>query len=220
MPTDNLTAILFDLDGTLVDSWDLVVESWRHTMRVHFGEVPPDEVWLETFGQPLRSQFREFVDTDEEVQAMVDTYVEHNLRVHEELIRPFPDVSDTLTALRSRGFRLGIVTSKAARGTARSLAACGLPEAWFDVIVTSDEPVAPKPDPAPVSLALRRLELRPERAAYVGDSVWDMRSGRAAGVRTIAALWGQFSERQLVVEKPDILLDDIRGLLEGSTGSG
>ena len=212
-PHAPLHTILFDLDGTLVDSADLILASWRHTMEAHFDDPPPEEVWLRTLGQPLRAQFGYLVDTAEEVQAMVDTYLEHNLREHERLIRSFPGVAETLVTLRERGVRLGVVTSKASVGTARSLAACALDEALFDVIVTSDEPVPHKPDPAPVRLALERLDADPGSAAYVGDSVWDMRSGHAAGVTTIAALWGPFSERELAIERPHIMLDEIGELL-------
>ncbi|MDX1577563.1 MAG: HAD-IA family hydrolase [Gemmatimonadota bacterium] len=209
-----LPTLLFDLDGTLVDSADLILQSWRHTMEVHFGEAPPDEVWLEVLGQPLRAQFRLFVDSDEEVQAMIDTYIEHNHREHARLIATFPAVNDTLLTLRDRGVKLGIVTSKAARGTELSLEACGLEPDWFDTIVTSDEPIPHKPDPAPVRLALDRLDTAPGDAAYIGDSVWDLRAGRAAGVMTIAALWGPFAEEELAQELPDVMLDRITDLLE------
>jgi len=205
--------LLFDLDGTLVDSADLILESYRHTMRTHFGEVPPDSVWLQTLGTPLRHAFRRFVDTPEEVQRLTDTYLEFNLAKHEELIRPFDGVREALESLLARGTRLGIVTSKAAAGTALSLAACALPEAWFEVIVTSDEPIPHKPDPAPVRFALERLGAAPGTAAYIGDSVWDMRAGRAAGVATVAVLWGPFSEDELVVELPDAMIDRPSDLL-------
>ncbi len=213
MPTTNLDTILFDLDGTLVDSAELILDSWRHTMRTHLGAVPADEVWLSTLGQPLRTQFKAFVDTPEEVQEMIDIYVEHNLREHERLIRRFPAVDSTLLALREQGFTIGIVTSKAQRGTAMSLEACGLEAAWFDVIVTSDEPIPHKPDPAPVRLALERLDKTARQAAFVGDSIWDLRAGRGAGVRTMAALWGPFSEEELAGETPDVMLDLITDLL-------
>lgn len=199
--------ILFDLDGTLVDSADLILESFRHTMRTHFDEVPPDEVWMATVGTPLRSAFRMYADTPEGVQELVDTYIEHNLRIHEQLIRPFEGVREVLETLLDRGSRLGIVTSKAARGTAKSLAACDLPADWFEVIVTSDEPVPHKPDPAPVNLALERMGVEATVASFVGDSVWDLRAGRAAGVCTVAALWGPFSEDELVGEAPDVMAD-------------
>ncbi|MDX1395215.1 MAG: HAD-IA family hydrolase [Gemmatimonadota bacterium] len=212
--------ILFDLDGTLVDSADLILESYRHTMRTHFGEVPPDQVWLATLGTPLRSAFKQFADTPEGVQALVDTYIEHNLRVHEELIRPFPGVLDVLEKLLAAGSRLGIVTSKASRGTALSLAACGLDPDWFEVIVTSDEPIPHKPDPAPVRLALERLAVGADVTSFVGDSVWDIRAGRAAGVCTVAALWGPFSEDELIGEVPDVLVDRPADLLDGFDPAG
>ncbi len=208
--------MLFDLDGTLVDSADLILESYRHTMRTHFDEVPPDEVWLASLGTPLRAQFKEFVDTPEEVRELVNTYVEHNLRVHEEFIRPFEGIRDTLEALLEQGSRLGIVTSKAKRGTAASLEACELPAHWFDVIVTSDEPIPHKPDPAPVRLALERLRVDSDVASFIGDSVWDLRAGRAAGVCTVAALWGPFSEDELVGETPDVMVDRPADLLVSS----
>jgi len=205
--------ILFDLDGTLVDSADLILESYRHTMRVHFDAVPPDSVWLRSLGTPLRAQFRQFVDTDAEVQAMIDTYIEHNHREHARLIRRFPGVADTLAALLDRGARLGIVTSKAARGTAISLESCTLPAEWFEVIVTSDEPVPHKPDPAPVRLAIDRLGVAAADVAFVGDSVWDVRAGLAAGVHTVAALWGPFSEGELAPERPHRMIDRPSDLL-------
>ncbi len=210
----DVRSVLFDLDGTLVDSLDLILESFRHTMRVHFGDAPPDQMWLKTLGTPLRAQFRAVADTAEEVQALIDTYIEHNHREHERLIRPFDGVNETLLALRARGLRLGLVTSKALRGTELSLAACRLDPGWFDVLVTSDEPIPHKPDPAPLNLALERIGERPERAVYVGDSVWDIRAGRAAGVLTAAALWGPFSPVELAAEKPDLMLEDIGQLTD------
>jgi pyrophosphatase PpaX len=203
----NDEVILFDLDGTLVDSSDLILESYRHTMRTHFGEAPPDEVWLATVGTPLRSAFKMFADTPEGVQQLVDTYVEHNLRIHADFIRPFDGMRAVLETLLDRGSRLGIVTSKASRGTALSLDCCDLPADWFEVIVTSDEPIPHKPDPAPVNLALERLGVSAAVASFVGDSVWDLRAGRAAGVCTAAALWGPFSEDELISEAPDVMLD-------------
>lgn len=209
--------VLFDLDGTLVDSADLILESYRHTMRVHFDEVPPDEVWLASFGTPLRSQFKVFVDTVQEVQALIDTYLEYNLRMHQELIRPFDGMREAVAELLETGSRLGIVTSKAKEGTAASLAACDLPAEWFEVIVTSDEPIPHKPDPAPVRMALERLTAAPADASFVGDSVWDLRAGRAAGVCTVAALWGPFSEDELIGERPDVMLDTPADLVKAAS---
>lgn len=213
-PWDEVRTVLFDLDGTLVDSLELILASFRHTMRVHRGSAPPDAEWLATMGTPLLAQLRGFAEDEEEARAMMATYVAHNQEVHGDLLRPFPGVRETLEELRRRDVRLGIVTSKMRHGTMRELAACSLPAEWFGAIVTADEPVPHKPDPAPVRLALERLEERPERAVYVGDSVWDLRAGRAAGTRTAAALWGPFSPPELAVERPDRLMDRIAELLD------
>lgn len=211
-PVSHLQTLLFDLDGTLVDSVELILASWRHTMHRHFNEVPEDHVWLETMGQPLRSQFRAFAESDAHVAELVATYVEHNHREHDRLIRPYPGVRETLAGLHAEGRTLGIVTSKASRGTALALAACGLEADWFDVVITSDAPVPHKPDPAPVLLALSQLGSEPADAAFVGDSIWDLRAGRGAGVTTVAALWGPFEPALLAREEPDHLMPDIREL--------
>ena len=210
-----MRTVLFDLDGTLIDSLRLILASYRHTMRTHLGHAPPDDAWLSTMGTPLIAQLRDFARDEQEVCAMRATYMDHNRMVHDRLVRSFHGVRDTVEWLVERSYRVGVVTSKA-RGTAlRGLAACGLERAWFGAVVTSDDPVPPKPDPAPVRLALERLgEESAARAIFVGDSVWDLRAGRAAGTATAAALWGPFEESSLAVESPDHWLADVGQLRE------
>ncbi|MFQ5690127.1 MAG: HAD-IA family hydrolase [Gemmatimonadota bacterium] len=202
--------VLFDLDGTLIDSRDLILASYRHTMRVHLGQVPPDSAWLRTMGTPLVAQFRDFARHPAEARAMLTTYREHNQRVHDDLVGGFRGVPETVAWLRHEGFRLGLVTSKSRDGAVRGLDVCGIRSDWFGAIVTADDPVPHKPDPAPVRLALEQLgEETPERAVFVGDSVWDLRAGRAAGTATAAAVWGPFDRALLAAESPDFLLDRI-----------
>lgn len=211
--------VLFDLDGTLIDSEGLILASFRHTMREHLGEVPPDREWLDGMGTPLVVQMERFARDEEQARAMVETYLAHNEEAHEALLRRFPGVLDTLAWLRERDLRLGIVTSKLREGTVQGMALCGIEPAWFDAVVTASEPVEPKPDPAPVRLALERAgETEPARALFIGDTVWDLRAGRAAGTATAAALWGPFPRRVLEAEEPDHLLarvEDVRDLLGG-----
>lgn len=212
-----IRTILFDLDGTLIDSLELILASYRHTMATHLGSVPPDRAWMRTMGTPLAAQLRDFARDEAEAEAMLATYLAHNARVHDRLVRSFRGVEETLTWLRLRGARLGVVTSKLRDGAERGLRACGLERGWFDVVVTASDPVPHKPDPAPVRLALERLEEAPSRAVLVGDSVWDLRAGRAAGTGTAAALWGPFGREQLEAEGPDYLLeriDEVRALVD------
>lgn len=208
MRTGHLQALLFDLDGTLVDSSEHILSSFRHTMRVHRGEVPPDSRWLATMGRPLDVQLREFADSEEEARAMRDTFRDHQRRSHDRLATRFPSVRRVLRELRDRGFELGVVTSKEREGALLTLEKAELPEDWFGTVVGADDVDDPKPAPAPVLLALRRIgPVAPERALFVGDSVHDLRSGRSAGVRTAAALWGPYGRDQLRPARPDVWLE-------------
>ncbi len=202
-----IRTVVFDLDGTLIDSLGLILASYRHTMQTHLGRLPPDEMWIAGMGTPLAVQMRSFGRTDDEAEEMVETYETHNLANHDRLVRPYAGVRDSVATLRDRGVRLAIATSKRTTATGMGLRACGLPEEWFAAVVTADDVTRPKPDPEPVVLALELSgERDPSRAVYVGDSIHDMRSGRAAGVRTAAVLWGPNTRETLQTTKPDLWL--------------
>ena len=101
--TKDIRTVLFDLDGTLIDSERLILASYRHAMRRHLKRVPPEEEWLATIGQPLVVQMRMFAERPDQVDAMIATYVDHNLKHHDELVRPFPGVRGLLEAVRESG---------------------------------------------------------------------------------------------------------------------
>ncbi len=203
--------MLFDLDGTLIDSTRLIIESYHHTMRVHRGQALPDAAWIAGLGTPLRVQVRRFTDDEDEVQRMIATYREWNLAHHDAMVRSFPGALDAVRDLKARGARIGIVTSKNRHGVELGLKLCGF-DGLFDTIVTSDDLEASKPDPAPVVAALDRLETAPAAALFVGDSPHDIAAGRDAGTRTAACLWGPFERQALAAERPDFWLDSFQGL--------
>jgi pyrophosphatase PpaX len=217
-----IRAVLYDFDGTLADSTELIMRCYRHTMHTHLGQVPPDEVWLSGFGMTLESQMRRFGRDPAEVEAMLDTYREYQNGIHDELLRPFPDAAETVAELERRGYGLAIVTSKHRRAAMRGMELCGL-VSHFDVIVTPDDVAEPKPHPEPVLLALEKLGVAPHEALFVGDSPHDVAAGRAAGTRTAAALWGPFPRQALEDARPDVFLhaqhDVLRLLNGGGTGS-
>ena len=200
-----LKAVLYDFDGTLADSTELIMRSYRHTMTTHLGECPPDERWLEGFGTPLDTQIRRFARSAAEFGAMMDTYRGYQSLHHDTLLTPFPGTLETVDALARRGLRLAIVTSKHREATLRGMDLCGLVE-HFPVIVTPEDVSHPKPHPEPVLHALDRLGVRPEEAVFVGDSPHDMAAGKAAGTRVAAALWGPFPREALERERPDWML--------------
>lgn len=207
-------AVLFDLDGTLVDTVELILHCYRHTMTTHLGECLPDARWLETIGQPLRTQLALFARDEDEAARMLETYVTFQRGVHDGMVAAFPGVPDVVARLDARGVRQAVVTSKGREMAGRTLTRCGLFDA-FEFVVSADDVRRGKPDPEPVEQALGRMGLtRPERVLFVGDSPWDLRSGRAAGTKTAAVLWGPYDPGRLAEEEPDFTVESVAGLLD------
>jgi pyrophosphatase PpaX len=201
-----LATFLFDLDGTLIDSIELILRSYRHTLRAHRGVEPPDDVWMQGLGTPLWVQFRSWTDDPAEIDAMVATYRAYNLAHHDAMVRPYDGVVAAVRDLRRNGKTLGLVTSKMRSGALRGLRVAGLEDA-FAVIVGSDEVTHPKPHAEPVLRALERLGMPATGAVFIGDSPHDIACGRAAGVKTAAVLWGPFDRAQLAAQDPDYWLE-------------
>ena len=192
---------LFDLDGTLIDSVELILASFHHTRHVHFGDRLPDDVYLATMGTPLREAFRLMVDTQEAVDEMVRTYVDFNLSQHDRMVRPYPGVMTMLGELRERGARVGIVTSKMNEHAWRGLRVASMNNV-VDVLVGADDVSHGKPHPAPVHRALEVLGASPDDTVFAGDSPHDIEAGNRAGVASAAALWGPFSRPVLEAAGP------------------
>ena len=208
-------AVLFDLDGTLIDSIELILNSARHAFTGREGHVPSDAEWLTGVGIPLATMFRRYARDEDDVDALIARYREYQLANHDRLVRSYDTVADTVTSLRGAGHPLAIVTSKTGWLAKRGLDTVGL-GSHFEVIVGCDSSERHKPDPEPVLMALERLSYQPHEAVFVGDSIYDMQAGNAAGVKTIAALWGPFSREDLVASAPDFYLErmgDLPGLL-------
>lgn len=207
-----MKAVLFDLDGTLIDSVDLIVQSARHAFTVCDEPVPSDAEWLADLGMPLKAMFGRFGAEGERLDRLIAGYREFQLAHHDRLIQPYAEVAATLDRLAAAGLRLAIVTSKVEPLAERGLDVLGL-GGRFETIVGLNACQNHKPHPEPVEIALARLQLRPGDAVFVGDSPHDMAAGRAAGVTTAAALWGPFSRELLAPASPDWWLDTIADIL-------
>ena len=198
-----LEAVLFDLDGTLIDSVGLILASFRYATETVLGEALPDDVMMRDVGLPLARQMRDF--SADHAEELLRVYREHNARWHDELVRAYPETAETLVWLAARGLRLGVVTSKHQAMARRGLDVFDLAR-FFDVVVGADDVTQHKPDPHPLLVAAETLGVPIERCAYVGDSPHDMAAARAAGCVAIAATWGIGTREALVAAGAELML--------------
>lgn len=209
-------AVLFDLDGTLIDSFELITASFRHAvLTVLKREATEDEVFTR-WGEPLSIRLGSIADA-EQIPALFDAYTAAYYEHHDRLARPFPGVPEMLERLRGLGCRLAVVTSKRQQSTYHELQTMGL-DRYIDTAVTSEDVSAYKPAPEPVREALRRLEAVPATSLMVGDGVFDLQAGKAAGVATAVALWGTRERDAVLATGPDYVVerpDDVVSLVSG-----
>lgn len=210
MPT-LASAILFDLDGTLIDSIELLLASMRHAFAERAGARPTTAEWVAGIGTPLAAQFRPYAADDADLAQLVDRYRGYQRAHHDGLTRCYDGVPAVVHRLWERGHRLAIVTSKANDIAHRSLAYVGLAR-YFPVVIGVESTVRHKPDPEPVRVALAQLEASPEGAYFIGDSPHDIAAGNGAGVQTVAALWGAFPRATLEQARPSYVLERIQQL--------
>ena len=213
MPTARKPTVLFDLDGTLIDSIELILSSARYAFEKLDRPAPSDAEWLTGVGIPLRTMFGRYSRDDADRESLIAAYREYQMPNHDRLVRAYDGVVDTIQALRARGHELGVVTSKSEALALRGLACVGLAR-YMDTIVGCDSCTRHKPDPEPVLLALHRLACDPTDAVFVGDSVHDVIAGNAAGVTTMAALWGPFQKSDLAPGNPSHYVPTISAVVE------
>jgi len=220
-------AILFDLDGTLIDTTELILYCFNHAWETVCGRTHPAEVFVATMGIPLKVAMHRLLGatdglqleqigelrTASFVESLVREYRSCNAANHDRLARPFPGMELVVAQLRDWGYALGVVTSKSREFAQRGLRLCALWE-FMQVFVSMDDSSRHKPHPEPLLLALERLQVAPEHAVYVGDSRHDMQAARAAGILMVAALWGPVPRRELELENPDVLACRPEELLE------
>ena len=202
--------VLFDLDGTVIDSGAIILASMRHAAETVVGGTYSDAELMKAVGGPgLEAQMGAL--DPERIDELVRVYRAHNEPLHETL-ECCAGMDTVLATLKEQGRRLGIVTAK--RRLTVDLAFARLPiEHLFDVVVGGDETERHKPDPAPLLLALERLGAPAADAAYVGDSPFDMQAARAAGLYAIGVSWGRIHARDALVGDADVIVDHAEELL-------
>ena len=201
-----IKAVLFDFDGTLIDTNELIFESYRIAFRTVLNrEIDMDEI-LTLYGKPL---FPSLIQYGEAGKRLYEVYREFNEKNHDFIAKPFDGAYDGVKLLRENGFLIGVVTSKrlpmVSRGIEKILGLGGM----FDIIVTPDDTEKTKPDPEPIFYACDKLNILPDEAVYVGDSVFDMQAGTAAGTRLCAVKYSVDKPQNLLKFKPEYYVDSI-----------
>jgi pyrophosphatase PpaX len=208
-----LSAVLFDFDGTLVDTTEMIHQSMKHATSSVLGrEDIPRETLLANVGRPLPRQM-ELIDA-ENAELLLEAYRSHHEQHHDTLIGEFPGVEESLARLGSAGIKVAVVTSK--RRLSVEMALKNVPglRSVVDRFVTLEDTTEHKPNPEPLLRALELLGVPKERAAYVGDSPFDVEAAKAAGLASVAVSWGAFSEDRLREAEPDHLVTDIRSAVD------
>ncbi|HXW77587.1 MAG TPA: HAD-IA family hydrolase [Candidatus Eremiobacteraceae bacterium] len=195
-----LRVVLFDLDGTLIDSTDLIVDSYVHTYRTHGRIMSGDQIRAE-LGLPLHDTLARYFRGDE-LKAATATYLAYNLARHDEGVRKMAGVVELVRRLRDLQLRLGVVTSKVRETARRGLTLCHL-DGMFEALVAKEETRRHKPDSEPLLYALALLEVDADETAYVGDSPLDVEAADGAGVRSVAALWRPVAQSAFAGIEPD-----------------
>jgi pyrophosphatase PpaX len=199
-------ALLFDLDGTLIDSIELILGAMRHAFTGFGGEAPTDEQWRAGIGIPLHTALRRYTPDEAEVERLFGRYREYQLEHHDRLVRPYDGIVQAIEAFAAAGHPMALVTSKSDWMAEKALVLVEL-DRLIPVIVGCDTCVNHKPHPEPVERALALLGAKADNALFVGDSPHDVLSGRAAGVYTVGVAWGAFTREEMLASGADVVID-------------
>jgi len=207
-------AVLFDVDGTLVDTLPALILGLGDSYQHFNGVRPSDEQIQATIGLPLRKQMRMFTatelsETDVEARSI---FTIERFQDHAHLEQEFEASIELLHFVKEHGLKTALVTSK----SAPEIANFEKRFSWVqnvDTVVCASDVQHPKPDPESAYLACERLGVRPHQAIFIGDSVFDMQCAHNAGAASIAVAYGSGKKDALLQEKPDLLFDSAEDLL-------
>ncbi|GIV13192.1 MAG: HAD-IA family hydrolase [Fimbriimonadales bacterium] len=210
-----LRAILFDVDGTLIDTVQLIVKALDYTYRKHLGIALPHEEIRRLIGLPLHVQMHYLDDRVshpvDHLQMENDERAYYEAHRHEE--RVIPEMVEAVREAKRRGYRTALVTSKNRLEYAISRPQLQLDD-WIDTLVTAEDTERHKPHPDPVLKALERLKVAPEEALYIGDTVYDLTCGRSAGTQVAAVAWGAHLPEDLRAAQPDYFFEHPQDVLD------
>jgi pyrophosphatase PpaX len=205
-----ITTVLFDLDGTLINTNDLIISSFLHTLNHYYPDQYEEKDVLQFMGPPLEESFQG-VDPDR-VEEMIERYRTYNLEKHDELVTEFEGVFETIKTLHENGLKLAIVSTKTRNAVLKGLKLTNLDQ-FFEVVITLDEVQHAKPHPEPIEKALEELGASASEALMVGDNHHDILAGKNAGVLSAGVAWSAKGKAHLEKYDPDFMLDTMPDIL-------
>lgn len=213
--TQHVHAVLFDLDGTLIDTNELIIQTFQTVLDERFPGKYSRETILPFLGPPLYETFQQVDPT--QVDDLIDAYRKWNMENHDAMVQAFPGVVETLENLHARGIKLAIVSTKRNEMIERALNLMNVRQ-YFTAVIGLDDVRNAKPDPEPVQLALSKLEVKPEHALMVGDNFHDIVAARAAGVDSVAVAWSIKGLDYLMAFEPVYAIHDMSELVNITFG--
>jgi len=206
-----IDTVLFDLDGTLIDTNKIIIQSFQYTFETHFPNIKMDVDKILTFiGPTLQQTFSEYTNDPFVIQDMITSYRKHYVENEMGLFEIYPNVIEVVTTLKEEGYNLGIVTSKFKEAAWPSFTHYDL-DKLFDVFISLDEVEIPKPDRNPIDLALSRFG-NTKGAIMIGDNKSDILAGKNAGIYSAGVAWSIKGSAYLMQANPDFMLADMKDI--------
>lgn len=206
-----IKAVMFDFDGTLIDTNSLIIASFKYTYKKHLGIDVPEEDIVKYFGEPLGTTLARY--SPDNYEELMVTYKEYNSSQHDNMAKAMPNAAKCIKALKKAGYKTGIVTSKRKKMTDRGIDIIGIADD-VDVIITMEDTNVHKPEAEPLLCALRKINMSPEETLYVGDSHYDILCGQNAGSKTCLVKFSVLDMDELMKYSPDYVVDDLYDIVD------
>lgn len=211
-----INTILFDFDGTIMDTNEVILMSWQHTFKTLANRQEDEQILTATFGEPLDITIKRFFP-DVPAEESIKIYRQFQKENFNGLITLFPGMKELLAELKAQDYKIGLVTSRLYRTTMEGLEKYGLHK-YFDTIVTPEDTSKHKPDPEPILIALQKLDSKPETSVMLGDTLFDILCARNAGVKSVLVAWSLAlagkTKEDLGKDAPDYIISKPEELFE------
>jgi pyrophosphatase PpaX len=205
-----IKAVLFDLDGTLIDTNELIIQSFKYTFRTHLNREVDTEDIVMHFGEPLIDSLARY--DKENAHVLIETYRNYNESIHDELAKEIAGAKITVKELKAMGVKVGVVTSKRRALAERGMKLFNLLE-YFDVVITPEDTTKHKPNGEPVLAACEKLGVDASEVLMVGDSHYDILCGKDAGARSVLVKYTVLPVDKIMEHCPDFVIDEINDIL-------